>query len=146
MDDKKRIKRDFDALLRRERSTKTQTLGEFIFYGDSIKPVFSCKTVELEVDKNAVRDDAIPCGTYTVVKRWSEKYKWHFHILDVPNRSYILIHNANYSRQLLGCVAVGASHKDIDKDGLIDVTSSKSTLKRMNKVLPDKFTLKIIQL
>lgn len=144
MDDKKRIHRDYDALLKREKSTETQTLGQFDYYGEQIKPLFSCKTVELEVDCNAVRDDAIPAGYYDVIKRWSEKYKWHFHITEVPNRDYILIHNANYSRQLLGCVAVGASHADIDKDGLTDVTSSKSTLKRMNKVLPDKFRLRIV--
>ena len=144
MDSKKRITRDFDALLKREKSTETQTLGEFTYYQDRLKVVFTCKTVELEVDCNAVRDDAIPAGDYTVIKRWSQKYKWHFHITNVPNRSYILIHNANYSRQLLGCVAVGASHADIDKDGLVDVTSSKSTLKRMNKVLPNEFILRII--
>lgn len=144
MDDRKRMKRGYDSLLKREKSTETQTLGQFDFYGESIKSIFSCKTIELEVDCNNVRDDAIPSGTYTVVKRWSQKYKWHFHITDVPNRSYILMHNANYSRQLLGCVGVGASHVDIDKDGLADVTSSKSTLKRMNKILPDTFTIKII--
>ena len=135
MDDKKRIKRDYDALLKREKSTDTQTLGQFDFFGESIKSIFSCKTVELEVDCNAVRDDAIPPGYYTVVKRYSEKYKWHFHITGVPNRSLILIHNANFSRQLLGCVAVGASHVDIDKDGLVDVTSSRSTLKRMKSIM-----------
>jgi hypothetical protein len=144
MDNKKRIKRDYQGLLKREKSTETQTLGEFSFFEDGIKLIFSCKTLELEVDSNQKRDDAIPRGIYQVEKRWSEKYKWHFHILDVPNRSYILIHNANYSRQLLGCVAVGASHTDIDGDGLTDVTSSRTTLKRMNKILPDKFTLKII--
>jgi hypothetical protein len=143
MNNKKRIVRNYDAILKREKSTETQTLGEFAFFQDRVKLVFSCKTIELEVDCNAVRDDAIPKGVYKVVKRYSEKYRWHFHIKDVPNRSYILIHNANYSRQLLGCVAVGASHVDIDRDGLIDVTSSKSTLKRMNKILPDEFILKI---
>ena len=144
MNDKKRIVRDYDALLKREKSTETQTLGEFGYFQDRVKLVFSCKTIELEVDCNAVRDDAIPPGYYKVKKRYSEKYRWHFHITDVPNRSYILIHNANYSRQLLGCVGVGASHVDIDGDGLVDVTSSKSTLKRMNKILPEEFVLKIM--
>jgi len=144
MDDKPRIKRDHDALLKRQKSTATQTIGEFSFYGESIRAIFTCKTIELEVDCNNVRDDAIPPGMYVVVKRWSQKYGWHFHIIDVPGRSLILFHNANYSRELLGCVGVGASHKDIDGDGKIDVTSSRSTLKRMNKVLPDRFTLKII--
>ena len=72
MDDKKRIHRDYDALLRREKSTETQTLGQFDYFGDSIKSIFSCKTIELEVDCNAVRDDAIPPGLYPVEKRWSK--------------------------------------------------------------------------
>lgn len=146
MDDRKRIKRDYEGLIKRlhKKSTATQTLGEFSFFENGVKLIFSCKTIELEVDCNAVRDDAIPPGYYKVVKRWSKKYKWHFHITGVEGRSLILIHNANYSRQLLGCVGVGASHKDIDSDGLCDVTSSKSTLKRMNKILPKEFILKII--
>jgi hypothetical protein len=137
---------EFDALLQRlhHLATPTQTPGEFTVYQDNIKPIFDCKTIELEVDCNAVRDDAIPPGTYTVVKRWSKKYEWHFHIKDVPNRDLILIHNANFSRQLLGCVGVGEKHMDIDKDGLIDVTNSKETMKKLLAILPEKFILKVI--
>ena len=135
---------EFDVLLQREKSTETQTLGELTIFQDKVKPIFDCKTIELEVDSNAKRDDAIPEGLYKVIKRYSKKYGWHFHILDVPNRDYILIHAANYSRQLLGCIAVGLSHADIDKDGLEDVTSSNATLKKMNEILPDSFMLQIL--
>jgi len=135
---------EFDVLIERFKFQATQTLGTLTVYEDRIKPIYDCKTVELEVEKNEVRDDAIPAGLYTVVKRKSAKYGWHFHILDVPNRSLILIHNANYSYQLLGCVAVGKKHIDINKDNLKDVTSSKSTMKELLKILPNKFTLKII--
>ncbi len=135
---------DFDVLIQREESTETQTLGNLTVYTDRIKPIFDCKTLELEVDSNKKRDDAIPAGRYTVVKRNSAKYGNHFHITKVENRSYILIHAANFSRQLLGCIAPGASHTDIDKDGLKDVTSSKSTMKRLLKLLPDEFILEIV--
>jgi len=135
---------DFDVLIQREPSSATQTLGTLTVYTDKIKPIFECKTMELEVDCNAKRDDAIPFGTYNVVKRFSAKYGWHFHILDVPNRSFILIHNANYSFQILGCIAVGKAHKDINKDGLKDVTSSKATMKKLLAIMPDKFILKIV--
>ena len=136
---------DFDVLIQREPSTETQTLGKLTVYIDRVKPIYDCKTLELEVDCNATRDDAIPNGTYRVIKRHSKKYGNHFHILNVPNRSYILIHNANYSRQLLGCIAVGKTHTDIDKDGLTDVTSSKATLKELDDLLPEQFVLKIVQ-
>ena len=132
-----------NAVLCRMDKAKTQTLGELdIFDGDEL--IYSCKTLELEVDKNQVRDDAIPNGEYQVVPRWSEKYKNHFHITNVPNRSYILIHAANYSRQLLGCIAVGREHIDIDGDGLKDVTSSKATMQDLNELIKVPFKLVII--
>ncbi len=135
---------DFDVLIQRTEKTDTQTLGELTVYEDRVKPIFSCKTLELEEDKNARRDDCIPVGTYKVIKRYSAKYKNHFHILDVPDRDYILIHPANYSRQLLGCIAVGRKHIDIDKDGLKDVTSSRNTMKEFYSLMPDEFILKIV--
>lgn len=131
------------AILTRIEHSETQTLGELDIW-DGDEHLYHCKTLELEVDKNERRDDAIPHGDYKVVKRWSEKYKEHFHILNVPNRNYILIHSANYSRQLLGCVAVGKAHIDIDSDSLKDVTSSKQTMKELNEVLPKEFNLLII--
>jgi len=132
-----------NAVLTRIDKAETQTLGKLdIFDGDEL--IYSCKTLELEVDKNQVRDDAIPNGEYQVVPRWSEKYKNHFHITNVPNRSYILIHAANYSRQLLGCIAVGREHIDIDGDGLKDVTSSKATMQDLNELIKVPFKLVII--
>ena len=119
-----------------------QTIGDLEVF-DNDKIIFTCKTIELVWAENEQRKSCIPEGNYNVVKRHSDKYGDHFHILDVANRSYILIHNANYSRQLLGCIAVGRTHTDIDRDGLTDVTSSKDTLKEMNKILPDKFELQI---
>lgn len=131
------------VIIQRTEFYPTQTLGTLsIIEGKEV--VFSCKTIELEEDVNAVKDDCIPRGKYQVVKRNSPKYGNHFHILNVPNRDFILIHAANYSRQLLGCVAVGKAHVDIDKDGLKDVTSSKQTMAELNDILPDTFELEIV--
>ncbi len=135
---------EFDVLIERFLFQETQTLGTLTVYEDRIKPVYDCKTVELEVDKNEKCDDAIPAGLYTVQKRYSKKYGWHFHIKDVENRSLILIHNAKFSFQLLGCVAVGKKHIDSNKDGLKDITSSKNTMKEILKILPEEFKLKIV--
>lgn len=120
-----------------------QTLGILTIYDDNNFPKWECRTLELPDKDNQGRISCIPEGTYTVVKRNSAKYGDHFHIKDVPNRSYILVHNANYKRQLLGCIAVGLSHTDIDGDGHRDVTRSKSTLKDLNRELPDTFQLEI---
>lgn len=65
-----------------------------------------CKTIELPWISNQKMISCIPEGTYSVVKRYSPKFKEHFELLDVPNRSLILIHPANNAkRELKGCIA-----------------------------------------
>lgn len=65
-----------------------------------------CFTIELPWKQNAVRKSCIPEGEYTIRKRYSEKFKWHYIIEKVPNRSLILIHPANDAmKELLRCIA-----------------------------------------
>lgn len=116
---------------------KAQTLGEFTIEGHEFKG----KTMELEYNDNKKRISCIPPGAYIVKKRKSDKYGNHFHVTDVPNRDFILIHPANYSRQLLGCIAPGESFVDLDKDGLKDVTNSRKTVDKLLEIMPDEFQL-----
>jgi hypothetical protein len=125
-----------------------QTEGVMTIYDDregcdDSDILFQCYTLELEEDINAKRDDCIPRNTYNVEKRYSTKYKNHFHVLDVPNRSYILIHSGNYHRHTLGCILVGKTLTDINGDGYRDTTSSKPTMKKLNDILPNTFKLTI---
>lgn len=63
-------------------------------------------TIELPWRDNTKRVSCIPEGTYLLRKRYSEKFKWHYVLLDVPNRSCILIHPANHAqKELQGCIA-----------------------------------------
>ena len=105
--------------------------------------IFDCHTLELPDKNNEKRVSCIPKGTYKVMKRYSDKHKNHFQILDVPNRSFILIHSANYVYQLLGCIAVGKNKIDINGDGLDDVTESKTIMTKLYELLPDNFDLTI---
>jgi hypothetical protein len=57
---------------------------------------------------------------------------------DVPNRTYIQIHEGNFTRQLLGCQAVGNGIKWLDADSILDVTNSGKTFTRLMKALPNK--------
>ena len=128
---------------------KEQTEGIATIYQDcedctSEKKVFSFYTLELGWKDNKFQVSCIPKGTYKVEKRSSTKYKNHFHILDVPNRTFILIHNGNYNRHTKGCVLVGKTLSDINGDGLRDVTSSVLTLNKLNDILPNYFDLTII--
>lgn len=120
----------------REKSDDIQTLGR-MFYND--KQI--CCTLELPWKENRNRVSCIPKEKYRVIKRWSKKYGWHFHILDVPNRSYILIHHGNYFYDFLGCIGVGEKFAFINKDAHLDITSSKATMKKLLKELPDEFDL-----
>lgn len=104
-----------------------------------------CKTVERRWHDNQFQISCIPQGTYHYKKRFSEKYQWHWHIYDVPDRDYILIHNANWAHQLKGCVGVGrefAVMKD-DKTGITarGVTASRLTMDMLRKILPDEGVL-----
>ena len=122
--------------LNRTSFNKVQTLGELIYQGKVV-----AKTLELPDLGNQNRISCIPLGRYKVVRRYSTKFGNHFHILNVPKRSYILMHSANYFRDLLGCIGLGQSHADIDGDGYLDITSSKKTMRELLNLLPNEFEL-----
>lgn len=117
---------------------ENQTIGSLLIDG-----VEFCKTLELKWADNANSKSCIPEGTYKVVKRLAHPKRSynHFHVLDVPNRSWILIHTGNYSRQILGCILVGSEHTDIDKDGLVDVKNSTVTLAKLYEKMPESFQI-----
>lgn len=125
------------------------TTGELTLIADDGKELYACKTVELKWLNNQPRMSCIPEGSYQVIiVKDSPKIKYrHFWVMNVPNRDGIKIHRANYSRQLLGCIAPGFNHVDIDKDGLFDVTNSTAALDALLKCCDDnkttKFTLTI---
>jgi len=77
------------------------TNGELYFGQERI-----CYTIELPWLNNKPGVSCIPEGRYELVKRFSVKYKWHLHVMNVVGRSLILIHCANNAlKQLNGCIA-----------------------------------------
>lgn len=50
-------------------------------------------------------------------------------------RAEIKIHNVAYYYQLDGCIGVGASHVDLDGDGINDITSSKDYLNKFMEAM-----------
>ena len=122
---------------------KFQTISKFIIHDDWNCEIAQGFILEPEDDDNKVGIARINEGEYECVKRNSPKYGDHFHILNVEDRSYILIHIGNYRRDTRGCLLPGQSVIDIDGDGLKDVTSSGPTMRMLNRLLPDKFTVVI---
>lgn len=139
------------------------TLGRF-WAGDI--PIY---TLELPWKNNQSNISCIPEGIYPVEKTYSPAFTkikrqkakkknpdiaeeelnqikvFLWEILDVPKRSGIRIHTANFVRQLKGCIAPGLELFDIDGDGTIDISKSQKALDLLYTLLPDKFTLEIIE-
>jgi hypothetical protein len=135
-------KKGMEATIKRIKYQDKQTLGEFTLFKDG-QEIFNCKTLELPDLDNAFQKSHIPKGTYEVIPRTSVKFKNHYHILDVPNRTYILIHAGNYYTDILGCILVGQDFAYINKDSYLDVTNSKNTLKKILELAPKGFKLTI---
>lgn len=66
-------------------------------------------TVERPWEHNLPRISCIPEGTYEMKRRKSPKFGWCWEVKDVPNRTYILFHSANFPDELQGCIAPGMS-------------------------------------
>ncbi|MGC1631631.1 MAG: DUF5675 family protein [Gelidibacter sp.] len=67
---------------------------------------FVCFTIELPWRENSRNISCIPEGAYELQPRYSDKHKAHLQVLDVFNRSQILIHAANEAlEELQGCIA-----------------------------------------
>ncbi len=124
-----------------ERTYKEKVTLSEIEARDNGEAAYSCKGLELPWKNNQRRISCIPEGMYIVKKRISPKYGNHFHLQKVTGRDWILIHHGNYTRDILGCILVGRTHTDIDRDGITDVTHSKATMKELNELLPKEFTV-----
>lgn len=135
------------VILTRTSGDDKQTLGVLTTDG------FTCKSLELPDKNNASRVSCIPLGTYVckytkspLFSKNAGKDVFTYAVLNVPNRSGIRIHSVNYARQLLGCVALGSAHKDIDIDGQLDIIRSGDTMRAFEKHMNyEPFELTIIK-
>ena len=136
------IKEAMKLILARSKtfSNDRQTTG--VLFNEQLDEL--CKILELPWLDNVRRKSCIPEGEYRVMAHQSPKFGACFWVRDVPGRSEILIHPANYTRQLLGCLAPGLDFGDIDGDGVIDVKSSRKAMDNLLTTLPREFTLQIL--
>ena len=100
---------------------------------------FQCKTLELPYKGNQVDISCVPVGKYRVLRTFSWKMmKYTYELQNVPYRSGIRLHSANYFYQLKGCIALGDGFVDLNKDGQLDVKNSQNTLKSFEGFLQNK--------
>jgi len=111
----------------RDKSTDKQTTGSLV--ASNAGATFVCKTLELPWLNNQPNISCIPKGTYDVTWTFSpRKMRFTYRVQNVPGRLGILFHSANYFYDLLGCIALGSTLADINKDGQLDVTNSRVTM------------------
>ena len=131
--------------LNRLRSGKDGTFGELIRHKDGSKQL--CVTVEPPWKDNWTAISCIPKGIYTCTRSKSptknKKLNGEvFRLHSVPNRENILIHTANWARELKGCIAPGEEFSELD--GVPAVIRSTDAMAQLLAVLPDEFQLEVI--
>lgn len=134
-------------IITRDNDQTQQTLGDMVVLDAMGKQVFNCVTLEPPWKNNQQGISCIPKGIYTVVHRSAAestlcKYP-HFHILDVPGRSYVLFHRLNFVRQSKACIGVGKSRAYIDSDKLLDITESEKTLTALVELAKNETSIEL---
>lgn len=115
---------------------KNQTSGVAIVTNDDGFPLFTALSLERGDNGNKKNESAIPAGTYKMVFEYSPKFDCNlWEIKGVEGRSECKFHPANYWHQINGCIALGLTYSDINKDGYKDVTNSKDMINEFHKVL-----------
>jgi len=130
-------------MLYRIADTGKQTLG-FLWVFKDHKMVYGCRSLELPDKGNKKNISRIPDRLYKLKKRYTAKFGEHLHVLNVPNRTWILIHAANFYHELKGCIAVGKKWKDIDGDREFDMVDSRQTLAKIMSYINEDATLEIM--
>jgi len=97
-------------------------------------------TIERPWRDNALNVSCIPEGTYEVNWRESPRFGFTWELQDVPSRTYILIHVANFPKDIQGCIGLGTSLM-ADR---IAVSNSRNAMKKFEARTKDtEWRLKI---
>jgi len=136
-----------NILIERVSSEKNQTIGNFYLLDKRGSMIDSWFSLELPWKNNEKYVSCIPCNEYIAYKHDSPKFGATLWIQDVPNRSEILIHPANFYSDLLGCVGIGKDLKWINRDSDVDVSASRFSMKEMlDMIKEDSIEVKIVNI
>lgn len=100
---------------------------------------------ELPWKSNKANVSCIPTGSYNCIWHHSPRFGWVYKVLNVPNRTNILIHVGNWAgneakgfkSNTEGCILLG-SKKGTDTYGQKTVWSSGAALKRFYSIMKKK--------
>lgn len=129
--------------LSRKSDNGFETMGRLSAIDDNLEIKISLVSLERPYFHNEKRVSCIPCGIYSVKKRWSLSHGYHFQVLNVPNRDMILIHTGNFKKNSLGCVLVGTNFAFLDADKEPDIINSRKAMKALYALMPKTFAIDI---
>jgi hypothetical protein len=134
-----------DLTLRIQRNAlEPVTTGTCALYFGPIV-VYRAHTLELPWKDNERSISCIPEGEYGARFTMSNRFRvvlWE--VLNVPNRSGIRIHAANYSHQLEGCIALGMQSLDMDKDGKLDIARSGEAMRLFHQACDKQDQMRVV--
>lgn len=94
----------------------------------------SLQTMELLWKENKTSISCIPSGRYLVKKTYSTRFVRQMYLVcDVPNRTGIRIHAANWPSQLNGCIALGTATSKTPKSKML--LNSVAACEQLDKAL-----------
>lgn len=126
-----------ELTLHRNRVYSDRIIGKLIIDGDLL-----AYTLERPWLDNKRSISCIPEGTYTCVWQRSPKFGWTYQVLDVPNRSRILIHSGNVVKNTYGCILLGTRRGVLWSEPA--VLSSRRAMRMFHGIMEQApFTLEI---
>lgn len=87
--------------------TRNETGPDGTFGRIATDGMFEAATLELPWSNNKPNMSCIPAGVYRCALVDSPRHGRVYEVRGVSGRDHILIHPANWIRQLLGCIAIG---------------------------------------
>ena len=138
------MRKDKIMLIYRFDEDEDRTLSQIQLYTGSFL-AHELRGLELPDRNNQPGVSRILAGHYIAIPiERPEGRGWALWLQNVPGRSEILVHVANFVRQILGCIIPGIKHKDIDKDGIIDVANSGEAMQIIKDWVGDSEQVEII--
>lgn len=99
-------------------------------------------TLERPWQENEQNVSCIPHGLYNVKPYSSKRFPNTFQLMNVIDRSYILIHKGNYTRDTEGCILIGMNFDTLDGQGMVE--DSTIAMNKFRNIVGDaEFKLEI---
>ena len=126
-----------NARIKRTHNLPSATLGTLTIDDVKTDPIYTLENPKRATDK----DSRIPAGIYKCKPYSGTKYKDVYIVLDVPNRSAILLHAGNFERDTLGCILLGNKFTLKPEPAVLE---SKKCFERFRSLIgKNEFTLTI---